>query len=110
MPLVSTATAATGKDVDGISCQTNEQTIFHIHAHLTIFVNGTPRQVPAGIGIPGAQAQSSARGPFISGGTCFYWLHTHAADGIIHIESRSSAPTPSATSSTSGASPSGRTR
>ena len=20
-------------------------------------------------------------------GTCFYWLHTHAADGIIHIES-----------------------
>jgi hypothetical protein len=50
-------------------------------------VNGSPRQVPAGIGIPGAQAQNTARGPFISSGTCFYWLHTHAADGIIHIES-----------------------
>jgi len=86
-PLASTAAAATGKDVDGIRCQTSEQTIFHIHAHLTIFVNGSPRQVPAGIGIPGAQAQSTAQGPFISSGTCFYWLHTHAADGIIHIES-----------------------
>lgn len=86
-PLASTAAAATGNDVGGISCQTSEQTIFHIHAHLTIFVNGSPRQVPAGIGIPGAQAQNSAQGPFISSGTCFYWLHTHAADGIIHIES-----------------------
>jgi len=86
-PLAGTATAVTGKDVDGISCQTNEQTIFHIHAHLTIFVNGSPRQVPAGIGIPGARTQSSAQGPFVSSGTCFYWLHTHAADGVIHIES-----------------------
>jgi hypothetical protein len=85
--LASTATIAAGQPVDGISCQSSEQTIFHIHAHLTIFVNGTPRQVPAGIGIPGAQAQNSAQGPFISSGNCFYWLHTHAADGIIHIES-----------------------
>ena len=86
-PLASTATAATGKDVDGISCQNSEQTIFHIHARLTIFVNGSPRQVPAGTGISGAQAQSSPQGTFISAGTCFYWLHTHAADGIVHIES-----------------------
>ena len=26
-------------------------------------------------------------GSFVEQGTCFYWLHTHAADGIIHIES-----------------------
>jgi hypothetical protein len=85
--LAGTATAATGKKIDGISCQSSEQTIFHIHAHLTIFVNGSPRKVPAAIGIPGAQAQNTAQGPFISSGTCFYWLHTHAADGIVHIES-----------------------
>src|SRR6266702_4381435 len=85
--LAGAATGATGQDVDGISCQISEQTIFHIHAHLTVFVNGSPRQVPAGIGIPGARAQSSPQGPFIASGTCFYWLHTHAADGIIHIES-----------------------
>jgi len=86
-PLAGTSTAATGQPVDGIKCQTSEQVLFHIHSHLTIFVNGLPRQVPAGVGIPGARAQNTPRGPFISSGTCFYWLHTHAADGIIHTES-----------------------
>ena len=86
-PLTGTATKATGQRVDGIGCQGSEQVLFHIHAHLTIFVNGSPRQVPAGIGIPGAHAQNTPQGPFIVSGKCFYWLHTHAADGIIHIES-----------------------
>jgi hypothetical protein len=85
--LTGTATAASGQSVDGIGCQTAEQTLFHIHAHLTVFVNGSARQVPAAIGIPGAQAASTPQGPFIESGTCFYWLHTHAGDGIIHIES-----------------------
>ena len=85
--LAGTATVATGKPVDGISCDTSEQLVFHIHAHLTVFVNGAARQVPAAVGIPGAQAQNTPTGPFIATGTCFYWLHTHAADGIIHIES-----------------------
>jgi hypothetical protein len=86
-PLTGTATKATGQKVDGIGCDTSEQTLFHIHAHLTLFVNGSPRQVPAGIGIPGATGQSTPQGTFISNGKCFYWLHTHAADGIVHIES-----------------------
>jgi hypothetical protein len=85
--LAGTAGKATGGSVDGIGCSTNEQTLFHIHAHLTVFVNGVARQIPAGIGIPGARAQATAQGPFIVSGTCFYWLHTHVADGIIHIES-----------------------
>jgi hypothetical protein len=85
--LASTATAATGAPVDGISCNAGEQTLFHIHAHLTIFVNGAARQIPASIGIPGGVAQQTQAGPFIGSGTCFYWLHTHAADGIVHIES-----------------------
>ncbi len=76
-PLAGIATDATGQDVDGISCQASEQSIFHIHAHLTIFVNGSARQVPADIGIP-AHAQN---------GPCLYWLHAHAPDGVIHIES-----------------------
>ncbi len=86
-PLASAALSAAGQTVDGIQCLSNEQTLFHIHAHLTIFVNGSPRQIPAGIGIPGAQSQNSPQGPFVSSGSCFYWLHTHAADGVIHIES-----------------------
>ena len=43
--------------------------------------------MPAGIGIPDAAAQQTQAGPFVDSGKCFYWLHTHAADGIIHIES-----------------------
>jgi hypothetical protein len=86
-PLAGPAASTTGQTIDGIGCQNTEQTLFHIHAHLTIFVNGQPRQVPAAIGIPGAQATQTPSGPFIDSGTCFYWLHTHAADGIIHIES-----------------------
>ena len=85
--LAGTAASAAGQAVDGISCQAGEQTVFHIHAHLTLFVNGSARQVPAGVGIPGATGQSTPQGQFISSGKCFYWLHTHAADGIIHIES-----------------------
>jgi hypothetical protein len=86
-PLAGLASAATGQPVDQIKCDTSEQTVFHIHAHLTIVVHGSARQVPAAIGIPGGQAQSTQQGTFIGGGTCLYWLHTHAADGLIHIES-----------------------
>jgi hypothetical protein len=85
--LAAPSSTVTGQPIDGISCQAGEQTVFHIHAHLTVFVNGAARQVPAAIGIQGPVAQSTAAGPFIAEGTCFYWLHTHAADGIVHIES-----------------------
>jgi hypothetical protein len=85
--LIGTTTKATGQSVDSISCSTSEQTLFHIHAHLTVFVNGQPRQIPYGIGIPDAVTTATKVGPFVGSGKCFYWLHTHAADGIIHIES-----------------------
>jgi hypothetical protein len=79
--------AQAGAPVDGIRCQASEQVLFHIHAHLTVFVNGAPRGIPFGIGIPDPQAAPTPAGAFVGSGTCFYWLHTHAADGIIHIES-----------------------
>ncbi|MGH3253652.1 MAG: hypothetical protein ACRDOI_46595 [Trebonia sp.] len=85
--LAGTSAATAGQAIDGISCNTSEQTVFHIHTHLTIFVNGQQRQVPAGIGIPDAVAQPTQAGAFVESGSCFYWLHTHAADGVIHIES-----------------------
>jgi hypothetical protein len=85
--LAGPSAATVGQAIDGIGCNTSEQTLFHIHTHLTIFVNGQQRQVPPAIGIPNAQAQQTPAGPFIDSGSCFYWLHTHAADGIIHIES-----------------------
>jgi hypothetical protein len=89
--LATLVNAATGQTVDGIQCQTNEQTVTHVHTHLTVFVNGQARVIPYGIGIPGAQAQAVQGGPFVSTGSCFYWLHSHANDGIIHIESPSTS-------------------
>ena len=86
-PVLRAAASSADISASRATCNTSEQTLFHIHAHVTIFVNGTARQVPAAIGIPGAVAQQTPTGPFIGEGTCFYWLHTHAADGIVHIES-----------------------
>ncbi len=83
--LAAPSAATAGQAIDGIGCSTSEQTLFHIHTHLTIFVDGKQQQVPAGIGIPGAVTTPTQAGPFVGSGMCFYWLHTHAGDGIIHI-------------------------
>jgi hypothetical protein len=86
--LASTDREQTGATVDGIQCQTQEQVLFHIHAHLAVYVDGRPRTIPEGIGIaPPRQLAQSAEGPFVTGGSCFYWLHSHTPDGIVHIES-----------------------
>ncbi len=75
--------------MNGVHCQANEQVAYHIHSHLQVYVNGLPRQLPGGIGIIGAVAQQTAQGPFYQATQCYYWLHTHTADGIIHVESPS---------------------
>jgi hypothetical protein len=80
-------TASPGHAVDGISCLGGEQVAFHIHAHLTLFVDGRARQVPYAIGIRDPAVVNTSAGPFVGNGSCFAFLHTHAADGIIHIES-----------------------
>jgi hypothetical protein len=63
--------------LDGIPCQNSEQLAYHVHAHLTIYINGQQVQVSQYVGIA-------------SDGSCFYWLHTHDTSGVIHIE----APAP----------------
>lgn len=85
--LASLLNSATGQTVDGIHCEAGERTQVHVHTHLTVFVNGQARVIPYGIGIPGFQAVQTPQGPFVQTGSCFYWLHVHADDGIIHVES-----------------------
>lgn len=58
---------------NGISCDSVMHGTYHIHAHLTIYINGKSVTVPQGVGIA-------------PDGSCYYWLHTHSSDGIIHIE------------------------
>jgi hypothetical protein len=88
-PVLAPAGApAAGRTVDGIGSTPLEQLAFHIHVHLTVFADGAPRQIPYGIGIaPPLQVQMTAHGLFVAGGARFAWLHTHAPDGIIHVES-----------------------
>ena len=57
--------------IDGIGCNSMEQSVFHIHAHMDIIINGVYFLVPSQIGITDR---------------CYYWLHTHDVTGIIHIE------------------------
>lgn len=89
--LAPASTAASGATVGGISCDTNEQVAYHIHTHLSVYVNGALRPIPPGIGIVMPVAQQTANGPFYGASHCYYWLHVHAQDGIIHIEAPSQA-------------------
>jgi hypothetical protein len=62
--------------IDGIPCQSHEVLNYHVHAHLTIYVNGKNFPLPTNLGIASDQS-------------CFYWLHTHDSSGVIHIEAPS---------------------
>ena len=62
--------------IDTVSCDQLEQSAFHIHAHVSLYINGQAVPIPANMGIAG--------GP--SNPTCFYWLHTHSNDGVLHME------------------------
>jgi hypothetical protein len=76
-----------GEKIAGVPCERVEKIAFHIHAHLTIFVDGKARAIPYGVGIgPPLQGVNTVAGPFVEQGSCFMWLHTHALDGIIHME------------------------
>src|SRR6267378_2408477 len=44
---------------------------YHAHAHLAISINGAPQAIPGDVGRSGG---------------CLRPLHTHATDGVIHIE------------------------
>jgi hypothetical protein len=57
--------------VDNVQCNSSEQLTYHVHAHLSLSINGKAVPVSQYVGITNA---------------CFYWLHTHDTSGVIHIE------------------------
>jgi hypothetical protein len=88
-PLAPPASKATPtKSVDGIRCQRNAKLVSHIHVHLTLFANGEPRAIPAGIGIwPPLGPQNYRHGQFgVTAENCLSWLSTRYPDGLIHVE------------------------
>jgi hypothetical protein len=82
----------------GLTPETHETLVFHVHAHLDVFVNGKPITVPAGIGIaiddPAVRRFEGPNGSLGYGGInppckepCISPLHTHFIDGVLHTES-----------------------
>lgn len=67
--------------VDSVYCSSNEQLAYHIHAHISIYMNGSQVPLVANTGIAPVGVTSNANVE------CFYWMHTHDATGVIHIES-----------------------
>jgi hypothetical protein len=89
--LGSASTSLTGKTVDGISCRTQKTEVvkYHIHTYVSVYVNGHQERLPAGIGITKpALVEHYPTGIFYDVGlyNCLYWVHTHAFDGIVHVE------------------------
>ena len=86
----------------GLEPETQEFLNFHVHAHLDVFVNGSPVEVPAGIGIditdPAVHTTQSDLGPTYGGiypgcaEPCISPLHTHDPTGIVHTESAVDQP------------------
>jgi hypothetical protein len=73
-----------GQTIDGIEGSSREMLTVHIHAHLALFSAGKQLAIPYGIGI--VKPFQPVNG-FVGMGNGIYWLHTHDATGILHIES-----------------------
>lgn len=89
--LAPASTTSTGRPVDSIGCVTesHEVTKLHTHTLVLIYDHGVQRRVPAGVGITQPWiVEHFSGGDFTDVGPsdCLYWVHTHAADGIVHVE------------------------
>ena len=79
----------------GLKPERKEFFAIHLHAHLDVFVNGEPVEVPAGIGIditdPGVRRFEDPGGIGYGGielcdKPCISPLHTHDTTGVLHTE------------------------
>jgi len=71
-----TSTGGQGQAMAGLDCQLTMPETYHVHSHVSIFLNGDALTVPGDIGIVPAAPQ----------GRCFYSVHTHDESGKIHVE------------------------
>ncbi|HET9095935.1 MAG TPA: hypothetical protein VFN37_04695 [Candidatus Baltobacteraceae bacterium] len=78
-----------GQTVDGIPCVTTmDESHYHIHVFIGLIQNGRELALPDGAGMKNPGADS---GGVTSTASCFYYLHTHDAAGIVHVEDPSTA-------------------
>ena len=85
--LAASTTTRLGAIIRGIQCEPLAQLAYTAYAHLQIYVDGSSRALPGGIGLVDENPMITHRGLFYGTHTCMYWLHTRAADGLIEAES-----------------------
>lgn len=87
----------------GLTPTREEKLLYHVHAHLDVFVDGEPQVVPLGIGLKQSDPALSTKTVdgikaygFFAGvpckRICVSPLHTHDETGIIHTESLEANP------------------
>ncbi|HET9949426.1 MAG TPA: hypothetical protein VFQ22_10935 [Longimicrobiales bacterium] len=79
-PIGNTAQGGQGDPVGGIGCI--DDVAAHYHAHLSLFVEGERIAIPAAVGAVDPVFANN----LVTGAACLYWIHTHDATGLIHIE------------------------
>ncbi|MEO8019323.1 MAG: hypothetical protein ABI769_16050, partial [Pseudomonadota bacterium] len=72
----NTATGASGQPIGALECLATMPENYHVHSHLSIFLDGVALAVPAELGI--VQTTPTTE--------CFYSIHTHDKSGKLHIE------------------------
>lgn len=78
-----------GQTIDGIPCLPSmDEAHYHVHIFLGILNNGTLTALPDGTGMKNPGPDS---GGVVTTASCFYYLHTHDASGVVHIEDPSTA-------------------
>ena len=76
----NTSTGANGTPIAGLTCETKLSETYHVHTHVSVFLDGVALAFPRFVG----RVQEG------SNPVCFYSLHTHDWSGKIHVE----APAP----------------
>jgi hypothetical protein len=82
-----------GQTVDGIPCNSTMTGTYHVHTFVGILINGKQYALPDGVGMknPGADITYYGIPNWTESASCYYYIHTHDASGVFHIESPSTA-------------------
>ena len=82
-----------GQPISGVSCViTSPPPAYHVHAHVSLYVNGEQIAVPAGLGVVNPILTNGYVNFDVS--KCFYEIHTHDATGVIHLHANAGANRP----------------
>lgn len=84
-----TPSGGQGQTVDAMPCATTMPNAYHVHSFVGIIINGRQLALPDGIGMknPGADGTYAGFNNWTEYASCYYYIHTHDASGVLHVES-----------------------